>query len=58
MTGAGLGAMPLRSLCRRPAVIFAPDCTLRETLAGLRRAGAEGGLVIDVSPLRTSRTFR
>lgn len=43
--GTGLGAMPLRSLCRRPAVIFAPDRTLRETLAVLRQTGAEAGLV-------------
>lgn len=43
--GTGLGAMPLRSLCRRPALIFVPDCSLREALAGLRQAGAEGGLV-------------
>jgi len=45
VAGAGLGVMPLRSLCRRPPLIFAPDLTLRETLAALRRAGAEAGLV-------------
>lgn len=41
----GLGALPLRSLCRRPALIFAPDRSLRETLAALRESGVEAGLV-------------
>jgi CBS domain-containing protein len=46
--GAGFGAMPLGSLCRRPPLIVAPDRTLREALAILRQVGAEAGLVAQV----------
>jgi CBS domain-containing protein len=46
---SGLGDMTLRSLCRRPPLIFPPFNSLRETLAVLNTAGCDAGLVAETA---------